>query len=971
MFFIFLTYYFVSSPLSASAFAISSSSPFFGSPETSLTHSSPRSISPLYNGNGSPRFESTFLITPTAPDSSSPSVLSSNSQPFSSTSLLTTSPLLSSSIFPRNPTVLSASSPTSPSTAVKVHEIFMPALSSTMKEGKIVQWSKRVGERVEVGDTVMVVESDKADMDVESFSEGYMASQIVPAGNTALVGATVGLLAENPEDIQAVEQQGLNAEIPPGDSSRHDGTTAWNVSEHHAATAPTTPTFPSPPAEFMSEADRADVQAHEIFMPALSSTMTEGRIAKWLKNEGERVNEGDVVMIVESDKADMDVESFVDGYLARIVVPEGSSAAVGATVALIANTPDEIQTVRAAGVQGIVSGSDKRHDMTTVVYNKAPPASAMPESVDVFMPTLSSTMTEGKITKWNKHVGDTVKEGESLMVVESDKADMDVESFEEGYVGAILVDEGKTAKVGEAVAKIVQTPEHVQQMQQALATGGSDSRGAALQTGNAPPRQISSATSSPLPSSISYSPQPEGKLPVFVPESLDQEVSGQLPTGMTHEQLGSEFMRRATSTEEGRRFVEELGKTQKGQEELARMRQRAQYRQPPSGNLFHADMAGRQSSIWRISGYSRELAQKLNIDLSTVVGSGPGGRIFAEDVEKAASGVKAHWGRDAYAQQQQAQKSLPSTTSGSSGTAWQPSQGVVAATPTARQLAAQHQVDIQKIIGSGNFGRVTADDIRKHFGIPPVNVPVAKPSPAEPTQQRGPATDAVAHMPCGAVPLDGMQKAIAANMAATLDVPVFRVSYSIRTDAFDKLYSEIKSKGVTVSAMLSKAVGLALQRHPLINARFDAKASAVVHPGHINVAMAVATEGGLITPVLKDSNSTDLYTLSKTWKGLIAKAKSKTLSRDEYSSGTFVISNLGMFGVSTFEAILPANVGSILAVGASTPIVQLQENGLIGVTKRMTATITCDHRHIYGAHAAEFMKELADIMENRTTELLK
>eukprot|EP00922_Rhytidocystis_sp_ex-Travisia-forbesii_P021400 GHVS01031345.1.p1 GENE.GHVS01031345.1~~GHVS01031345.1.p1 ORF type:complete len:939 (-),score=265.79 GHVS01031345.1:212-3028(-) len=226
-------------------------------------------------------------------------------------------------------------------------------------------------------------------------------------------------------------------------------------------------------------------------------------------------------------------------------------------------------------------------------------------------------------------------------------------------------------------------------------------------------------------------------------------------------------------------------------------------------------------------------------------------------------------------------------------------------------------------------------------------------------------------LPVGAVPLDAVQKAIAKNMAATRDVPVFRLSYSVRTDALDKLYSDIRHNGVTMSALLAKAVGLALEAQPLVNSRYDSNTCAVVHPGHINVAMAVATEGGLVTPVLKDANTTDIYTLSKMWKGLVTKAKEKTLSRDEYASGTFVISNLGMYGVSSFDAILPDKVGAILAVAAATPTVELQATGLFGVSKRMTATITCDHRHIYGAHAAQFMKDLADIIENRTIDLLK
>ena len=106
------------------------------------------------------------------------------------------------------------------------------------------------------------------------------------------------------------------------------------------------------------------------------------------------------------------------------------------------------------------------------------------------------------------------------------------------------------------------------------------------------------------------------------------------------------------------------------------------------------------------------------------------------------------------------------------------------------------------------------------------------------------------------------------------------------------------------------------------------------------------------------------------WRDLVAKAKEKRLSPAEYSSGTFAISNLGMFGVSQFDAILPAGTGSILAVSSSVPTVVAQKNGFFGVQKHMTVTITCDHRHIYGAEAARFLKDLAEFIEHRSDELL-
>merc|ERR1719310_669057 len=129
-------------------------------------------------------------------------------------------------------------------------------------------------------------------------------------------------------------------------------------------------------------------------------------------------------------------------------------------------------------------------------------------------------------------------------------------------------------------------------------------------------------------------------------------------------------------------------------------------------------------------------------------------------------------------------------------------------------------------------------------------------------------------------------------------------------------------------------------------------------------------DGGLITPVLKHADVTDIYSLGRQWKDLVPRAMEGKLSADEFSTGTFTISNLGMFGVTSFVSILPPNTGAIMAVAASTPTAVLQKNGMMGMVKQMTVTLTCDHRHIYGADAAKFLVDLANMIENETMSLL-
>jgi len=207
------------------------------------------------------------------------------------------------------------------------------------------------------------------------------------------------------------------------------------------------------------------------------------------------------------------------------------------------------------------------------------------------------------------------------------------------------------------------------------------------------------------------------------------------------------------------------------------------------------------------------------------------------------------------------------------------------------------------------------------------------------------------------------------NMEWANDVPTYQVSRAITTDAFDNLYKELKPKGVTVSALLAKAVGLALAKHPLMNSAYVP--DGIQYNSDINVAMAVALpDGGLITPVLKNADTTDLYSLSRNWKDLVSRTMEKKLAPDEYTTGTFTISNLGMFGVASFVSILPPNQGAIMAVAASTPTAVLQKNGMIGLVKQMTVTLTCDHRHIYGADAAKFLKDLAQIIEEEPMSLV-
>jgi pyruvate dehydrogenase E2 component (dihydrolipoamide acetyltransferase) len=427
---------------------------------------------------------------------------------------------------------------------------------------------------------------------------------------------------------------------------------------------------------------------------------------------------------------------------------------------------------------------------------------------EVFMPALSSTMTEGKIVSWVKSPGDKVEKGETVVVVESDKADMDVETFYEGFLAHIIVEAGETAPVGSAIAFIAETEAEIEQAKSLANSSG-----------------VTATTTSS-------------------PETIPATAS--VATPVLASQNGSNH-------KEGRLVA---------------------------------------------SPRARKLAKELKVDLTTLQGSGPHGRIIAEDVEALSNQGK------------------------------QPATAPVA---------------------------------------PAVTVPTSP--PIAPSAPRPPApTPVVAAVPGQIVPLTTFQNAVVRNMVATISVPVFRVGYTITTDGLDKLYKQIKSKGVTMTALLAKAVALTLQKHPLLNASYSDQG--IVYHSDINISVAVAMDdGGLITPVLQNADAVDIYSLSRTWKSLVERARAKQLQPQEYNSGTFTLSNLGMFGVDKFDAILPPGQGSILAIGASRPQVVATPDGLFGVRQQMQVNITSDHRIIYGAHAAAFMQDLAKLIETNPQSL--
>ena len=463
------------------------------------------------------------------------------------------------------------------------------------------------------------------------------------------------------------------------------------------------------------------------------------------------------------------------------------------------------------------AGSRKSLAPARVVRAAARSVAAKAEVKEIHMPALSSTMTEGKIVSWLKGEGEQISKGDAVVVVESDKADMDVESFFDGYLAHIAVEDGEMATVGAPIAFVAETEAEIEAAKAAAAAAG----GAA--PAPAPAAEPAPAAAAPAPAAAAPAPA--------APAPAAPAPAAPAP-------------------------------------------------------------AGRSDGRIIATPYAKKLAKKLKVDLATVAGSGLNGRITAGDVEAAAG--------------------VPSSTP--------------AAAPAPAAAAA----------------------------------PAA--APAGPSAAASPAAPLPA--PSGTqVPLSGMQAAVAKNMMPSLQVPVSRIAMSMCTDELDALYKKVKPKGVTMTALLAKAVGVALAQHPIMFSSLTPAGDAIVYNEKVNIAIAVALESGLITPVLPDTAGTDVYELGRVWSGLVKKARGPGLAPADYAGGNFTISNMGMFGVDAFDAILPPGQSCILAVGGSKPTV-VPVDGMIGVKTMMTVNLTADHRHINGDVAASFLQTLKAVIED-------
>ncbi len=535
-------------------------------------------------------------------------------------------------------------------------------------------------------------------------------------------------------------------------------------------------------------------------MPRLSDTMEEGVVAKWLINIGDAIEEGDILAEIETDKATMEFESFNEGTLLHIGVQEGESAPVDTLLAIIGDKGEDIS--------GLLNGSTAVAEKTETATETATPTEAtsktetvaIPEgALIITMPRLSDTMTDGTVATWLKNVGDSIEEGDILAEIETDKATMEFESFNEGTLLYIGVQEGESAPVDSLLAII--------------GTAGTD-----------------------------------------VTALVAAQKAGTL----------------STTSEE---------KTETPKEDTKTV----------------------------------EVAPKKATETTTAT-TNSGGRILAS--------------------------------------------------PLAKKIASDKGIKLTDLKGSGDNGRIIKKDVENY--TPQVAAPVQATASAAPVTNFAIAGEEST----SEVKNSQMRKAIAKALGnSKFTAPHFYLNIEVDMEnamASRKMINAIPDTRVSFNDMVVKACAMALKKHPQVNTSWTDNTT--LFHSHINVGVAVAVDEGLVVPVVKHTDALSLTQIGFTVKDLAGKARNKKISPAEMQGSTFTVSNLGMFGIESFTSIINQPNSAILSVGAivEKPVVK---NSQIVVGNTMKLTLACDHRTVDGAVGAQFLQTLKTFLENPVTML--
>ncbi len=566
---------------------------------------------------------------------------------------------------------------------------------------------------------------------------------------------------------------------------------------------------------------------------------------------------------------------------------------------------------------------------------------------EILMPRLSDTMTEGVIASWHKKVGDTVKKGEVLAEIETDKATMELESYKDGTLLHVGAGDGGKLQVNDLLAIIGNQGEDVSSIVSKHSGGESAPQPAA----SAQPPQKEKETPAPQPAAASSAPAKKDY------SKMDEVVlMPRLSDTMTEGVIASWQKKVGDDVKKGEVLAEI--ETDKATMELESYKD--------GKLLFQGAQPGEKVQVNDLLAIIGK--EGLNVN-EIVQGLKSGGDAHAgalDSAPKTEADTQKAEGDVAPANADVQQKQQTQVTPASNGAASQPQEvingGRIFASPLAKKLAEEKGIDLKYVKGSGDNGRITKTDIENFQ--PQAQPAAAAPQPAaeQPAAPKAVAAQAAASFE--EIPVSQMRKTIARRLSESLfTAPHFYVTMTIDMDAAITArtrINELSKVKISFNDIVLKAVAVALTQHPKVNSSWLGDKIRVNHD--VNIGVAVAVDEGLLVPVVRNADSKPLSQISKEVKDYAQKAKDKKLQPADWEGSTFTISNLGMFGVDEFTAIINPPDACILAIGgiSQVPVVK---NGAVVPGNVMKVTLSCDHRVVDGATGAAFLQTVKSLLE--------
>lgn len=537
------------------------------------------------------------------------------------------------------------------------------------------------------------------------------------------------------------------------------------------------------------------------------------------------------------------------------------------------------------------------------------------------MPRMSDTMTEGVIVEWHKKVGDKVKPGDLLADVETDKATMELESYNEGTLLYIGIEKGKSVKVEEVIAVIGKEGEDYQ---------------SALSNAGAPAAQPAAEKAVPA-NAAPPSGDPGKNVPAVTPEQLGVTVI-RMP-------LLSDTMTEGKIIQ----WNKKVGDKVKSDDNLADV----------ETDKATMEVVGYTEGTLLYIGTPEGESAKVN-DVIAIIGK-EGTDLSAlmaslnnpQPTSRPGAATPKEQGQSSSATQQEAAASAEAGEDGR-----------IKASPLAKKIARDKGIDLKLVQGSGDGGRIIKKDIDNYTPAAATATPVASSVPPAFTAVAG--TEGYTD-----ISLNQMRKVIARRLSESkFNAPHFYLTMEIVMDnaiTARAQMNEVSPVKISFNDMVVKAAAMALRKHPAVNSSWMNETIRQWH--HVHIGIAVAIEDGLIVPVVRFADQKSLSQIAAESKELSGKARNKKLQPNEFSGNTFTISNLGMMDIDEFTAIINPPDSAIMAVGRIKETVVKKADGF-GVSNIMKITLSCDHRSVDGAVGAAFLQTFKKYLENPVTMLV-